>query len=53
MRGENCLLAFYQVTGVGSSPHARGKQQKLNNVAHVFGLIPACAGKTPEFSDSS
>ena len=46
MRGENlhgplCLPAFR-----GSSPHARGKQLPQSRPHSLFGLIPACAGKT-------
>ena len=46
MRGENTSMPPGRVTGLGSSPHARGKLEFHHKRAGFNGLIPACAGKT-------
>ena len=45
-RGENSYADKTDVTGSGSSPLTRGKQQKPLAYAQGHGLIPAHAGKT-------
>ena len=52
-RGEN-RLAIYEVTTTGgSSPLTRGKQQSIDRLYNVCGLIPAHAGKTGTDSSST
>ena len=46
MRGENYATWSPIPRGPGSSPHARGKLWTPESVNDVWGLIPACAGKT-------
>ena len=50
MRGENNLTRFIMNHYWGSSPHARGKPLDDPVRAILERLIPACAGKTVEFS---
>ena len=46
MRGENPTIVIDVVPRAGSSPHARGKPVLAAGIGIIFGLIPACAGKT-------
>ena len=46
MRGENFSSCSSVVSGLGSSPHARGKPQPVQDALAGVRLIPACAGKT-------
>ena len=48
MRGENPYSAGSAVPTSGSSPHARGKRNQIDDCGPGNGLIPACAGKTME-----
>ena len=46
--GENCII-FPAPPGIaGSSPRVRGKLRATQEGGALFGLIPACAGKTRE-----
>ena len=46
MRGEKLPRSEDFDKILGSSPHARGKARKSVCQAHVFRIIPACAGKS-------
>ena len=48
--GENLSLTIASCRQEGSSPRVRGKQAGDCRVFNDFGLIPACAGKTPRAS---
>jgi len=48
MRGEHGVVHSRFVETLGSSPHARGTQQAVEEVLDLFGIIPACAGNTIE-----
>ena len=45
--GENRVGCFTRPGVPGSSPRVRGKLSHGENAVCLFGLIPACAGKTP------
>ena len=45
--GENSLPTLATETQEGSSPRVRGKLQAVADFFVSYGLIPACAGKTP------
>ena len=47
MRGENRCCELLKCCVEGSSPHARGKHDTDFHTLRAWGLIPACAGKTP------
>ena len=53
MRGENTSTPQPINSGLGSSPHARGKRGGAAGVGVSAGLIPACAGKTPSSDEES
>ena len=44
--GENIFIAVAPAVIAGSSPRVRGKPPGVGRAITVFGLIPACAGKT-------
>ena len=46
MRGENEFVGNPVTIAPGSSPHARGKLQRVTHWWSLLRLIPACAGKT-------
>ena len=46
MRGEKDIVAVLHGEAVGSPPHARGKGKAQYSKAAVFGITPACAGKS-------
>ena len=46
MRGEHHMLEDADGKPVGSSPHARGALQRVNESGSDGGVIPACAGST-------
>ena len=48
MCGENKVWNGVKTAAEGSSPRVRGKQRAICNHDTVTGLIPACAGKTPD-----
>ena len=45
--GENGERLSDWLTKSGSSPRVRGKLDRVRRFKELFGLIPACAGKTP------
>ena len=45
--GENPAPAPVGMSSLGSSPRVRGKRQSTRENTVLWGLIPACAGKTP------
>ena len=45
--GENAAKPFSASCVAGSSPRVRGKRRHLLRDWQPYGLIPACAGKTP------
>ena len=47
MRGEHENCRRQVQVEVGSSPHARGAQSRLDARCAIDGIIPACAGSTP------
>ena len=47
MRGEHLRNLALRESISGSSPHARGAQDKRQANGHMLGIIPACAGSTP------
>ena len=47
MRGEHSRMHFMHLFWEGSSPHARGTQAADEPGAGHLGIIPACAGNTP------
>jgi len=51
MRGEHFLSSISQGGEAGSSPHARGAHQVGIWACVELGLIPACAGSTPQRGD--
>ena len=53
MRGEKKIHATQKPIKVGSSPHARGKEDSLISGAKTVRIIPACAGKRPNRSANS
>ena len=46
MRGEDLPCPGVRISSTGSSPHARGRRVRRYLFASVFGITPACAGKT-------
>ena len=46
MRGEDGPRGYDQSKAPGSPPHARGRPMCCGPGADVFGITPACAGKT-------
>ena len=44
--GENADELAHMSEGEGSSPRVRGKQEAIHGETAIYGLIPACAGKT-------
>ena len=48
MCGENFDNVGKDIPFMGSSPRVRGKRITLRAARVLIGLIPACAGKTPE-----
>ncbi len=46
MRGEHQNGDVYNITDVGSSPHARGAPRPCDRRGRRDGIIPACAGST-------
>ena len=46
--GENSTALLPGGSGMGSSPRVRGKQSDCGSRHSFGGLIPACAGKTPQ-----
>ena len=46
LRGEHCMTPFWSAIFPGSSPLARGAQDRRGGRRHVQGIIPACAGST-------
>ena len=51
--GENSADHSKNAMLAGSSPRVRGKHAYLNSYRVVHGLIPACAGKTVDFTKDS
>ena len=51
MRGEHLLDEGAATFWEGSSPHARGARHRDHMVVLHGGLIPACAGSTPQSYD--
>ncbi len=49
VRGEKNLCRGLLFGGEGSSPRARGKALLLVQRTKLFGIIPACAGKSSRF----
>ena len=52
MRGEDLPCPGVRISSTGSPPHARGRRVRRYLFASVFGITPACAGKTFESVDS-
>ena len=48
MRGEHVPVVVAAHAYHGSSPHARGAPPVYDGLVHEDGIIPACAGSTPE-----
>ena len=48
MRGEHYDAVQKMVNQKGSSPHARGTRLAAAREHRLYGIIPACAGNTPE-----
>ena len=46
MRGEKLGIDWYAKGGVGSPPHARGKDVPAASDSSTSGITPACAGKS-------
>ena len=53
MRGEHVITVQYNVSAEGSSPHARGTRVCAQLAVATWGIIPACAGNTPESSTAA
>ena len=51
--GENGYSSAHVFGELGSSPRVRGKRTKKNRQFLKLGLIPACAGKTVDFTKDS
>ena len=51
MRGEHRSDRLSSASRRGSSPHARGARDRRLQQARQEGIIPACAGSTPETTD--
>ena len=51
MRGEHFARIAARCAGLGSSPHARGTQERGCGVRNVGRFIPACAGNTETGKD--
>ena len=49
MRGEHAGSSRRDITGSGSSPHARGAHSGAGSGSVEIGIIPACAGSTAVF----
>ena len=48
MRGEHRLACSTPIERQGSSPHARGALERGRHRRNWRGIIPACAGSTPQ-----
>ena len=46
MRGEDLYLIGVMIPRAGSPPHARGRQHLPKMALWMYGITPACAGKT-------
>ena len=46
MCGENCILTYLYLAGLGSPPRVRGKHHLMFLKHTIIGITPACAGKT-------
>ena len=46
MCGENVVYTSSISVKMGSPPHVRGKRISEGKVQKVYGITPACAGKT-------
>ena len=47
MCGEKRNTLMFLSSGMGSPPHVRGKDHLMDDIGHVGGITPACAGKRP------
>ena len=52
MRGEKRLVLVHRKALTGSPPHARGKDDAAEQKSNLFGITPACAGKSSTLSVS-
>ena len=49
MRGEDATESQVRDTLTGSPPHARGRRARSACFGRLWGITPACAGKTKKF----
>mgnify|MGYP001639887470 CR=1 FL=1 len=53
MRGEDVSYYNAEAFTMGSPPHARGRRERSCRYGNVFGITPACAGKTSSRSPTA